>query len=169
MAVKYNENGKDFYCMGIIVSKYKILTMASCVYKKESVQVEFGLITDYPVKTKKVPSNNIVTHPKYPSNENDYNIAVIEFTSKIDLGSKMSMIEMVDEEHTLLSRTYVSMLGYRFKDSVRKLISIDSTIMNFELCKTEYRNKKKISLINGLEFCVDMRDSLSPNTRLWGG
>lgn len=169
--VKYNQNGKEYRCIGVIISHYKVLTPAKCVYRKKFIKLEFGFLNSFePQNTVNVSLDKITLHPKYTSDGNDYDIAVIELPNEIAFSPRVGKLDLVEENHVLESWTEVTMLGYTFVGhSINKIDSTDSTIRDFRTCRYEYLITHMIGLKEGLEFCVNKHDEFGKNAHYRGG
>lgn len=117
IAVKYNENDTEHECIGVIVSEYKVVTPAHCVYNIDSIKLEFGILnSSKPEYTIDVSSQNVTLHPKYNSEMDHFDVAIIELTNKIKFGPKVTKIDMIElkevRNQAILTDTEITILGY---------------------------------------------------------
>lgn len=143
-------NNEDFVCSAVIVSKYKILTSASCVYKKYSVRLKFGILklSDRYFSIN-VSKEEIFVHPQF-SVDIPYtnNIAVIQLKTALNFDEKIGQIEMVDEDYNLGKGITITALGYVYtKEDGNHLRNVDSTMTNYTGCKHDYWSKNNNLLL----------------------
>ncbi|XP_031632801.1 uncharacterized protein LOC116346741 [Contarinia nasturtii] len=169
-----NSTHYGYTCGGTIVSHWKVVTAAHCVFKKTSFNLRFGLLSfneRYDYRTMNVDENDIIIHPKY-SKEAPHNndIAVIQLKERLSFDARVNKIEMLDENYVPKTMDKVTMLGYTKYDNTTErdgednnyyLQIVNSTIHDFEDCRVLYSKndncfkelfKKEVRLI-----CVALR------------
>ncbi|XP_031625636.1 chymotrypsin-2-like [Contarinia nasturtii] len=156
-----------FNCAGTIVSNCKIVTAAHCVFGRSSFTLIFGTIDLHkPIHTVNITENDIIVHPIYSKKSPWFNdIAVIELKKKLKFSPMIDKIDMVDEGYVAKTDDQISMFG--FTESIHpdrtpkrsNLRSVNSTIADFETCKSSYWNKCKDRVLeNQRQFCVSLRN-----------
>lgn len=140
-------NNKEFKCGAVIVSKYKILTAAHCVYQKESVSLKFGTLHLGQTYFDRIISREeIIIHPEF-SKKIPYvnNIAVILLKNMLNFDQKIGQIEMVGKDFKLEEESPIIALGY--SNSTRFLQFVRSINAPFHKCHISYWERNKYYLI----------------------
>ncbi|XP_031632067.1 serine protease 3-like [Contarinia nasturtii] len=166
---KVNRSIFRFYgCTGVIVSKYKILTAAHCLFGRSSLTLAFGSVdlsnSSYAVV---VTSEDFTTYPGYVDELNKHDIGVIELKEPLPFGKTIGRIEMVEKDYipdsSFHNADVVTILGYTEsseaigrKCTPSKLRWVQSMVHRFDTCKSMYAAAKPDEPLLNLrkEFCI---------------
>ncbi|XP_031634164.1 uncharacterized protein LOC116347624, partial [Contarinia nasturtii] len=164
----YYENStyRYYYCGGAIVSPWKVVTAAHCIYNKSNtISVIAGTlnINETYQALNFTRDEDVVLHPEYAIDGHLANdIAVINLRTPLKFSSRVDKVEMVDEGYMPNPGDHVTVLGYTESEEPGRIVKpykyhlrhVNSTIANFERCKATYGRD---ILAKQLYFCVSLK------------
>lgn len=159
--VKSYENDKKRLCSATIVSSWKVVTIASCVYKKDSVHLELGSMNlNSSYFRVKVSQENVIVHPEYSSDfPQANNIAVIYLENQLQFEEKIGKIEMVRKDYKAKPGTNIVALGISQHTTYKNIRYVDATIENFKECRYNYWKIHKYRLLKqDKQMCIHLED-----------
>ncbi|XP_031622742.1 chymotrypsin-like elastase family member 1 [Contarinia nasturtii] len=168
-----SEDESKFCCAGVIVSPWKILTVAHCVHNRTAFRLIFGTINVFaPLETVEITEKEVTIHPEYSGGvllSND--IAVIQLNKPLVFNSKINQIKMVTDYYAAKAGDTVKMLGFTEgigpnRTTTRSnLRYVESTITDFRTCHNSYWNHKMKRWVDeNTQICVDLRNRTINNT-----
>lgn len=160
-AVQYKETGSNEVevCTATIMTAFKIMTAAHCVFERKSVNLIVGSTNlDDPYQTVNVSSQEIICHPEFSiaePYEND--LAVIQLKKMLKFDGKIGQKDSVNKGYKPTQGQSVTILGY----SNKKLRLIESTIHDMVACRYSYLelNKDDPWLDDAKQCCVSLANT----------
>lgn len=161
VVLKSYQNDEKRLCSATIVSSWKVVTIASCVYKKDSVYLELGSMNlNSSYFRVNVSQENIIVHPEYSSDfPQANNIAVIYLKNQLQFEEKIGKIEMVDKDYKAKPGANIVALGISQHTTYKNIRYVDATIENFKECRYNYWKINKYRLLKqDKQMCINLDD-----------